>query len=54
MKCPACESEMGWQSDADLEDLSFEVKGVASFYLCRNEKCESEFTYIQKEKSEEK
>lgn len=54
MKCPACNSEMIWQSDADFEDLGREDEGngVVSFYHCSNESCDSEFTHVQKEEGE--
>lgn len=53
MECPICKSKMIWQSDTDLEELGYEESGISTFYLCSNERCESEFSHVQKEESVE-
>jgi hypothetical protein len=50
MRCPVDGNKMVWQSDWDLEDMGYEEEGIASMFICTE--CDSEFTYIQKEKSD--
>lgn len=52
-RCPACNSEMIWNSDFDFQDVGRDGDGVESVHVCSNQNCESEFFHVTKFYEEE-
>lgn len=50
MKCPVCEEELCWDSDADFDDLGIDGRGIISFYHCCN--CKAEIEIYKREDDE--
>lgn len=46
MKCPKCNSDLGWGGDHSYEDYGIEGDGIVSNYTCVNHKCDVEDVLI--------